>query len=120
MESPSLDFARPQDAIAHARRALDIRVGAEFFVLHGRNLDMDVDAVEKRPRNLRDVALNLRRRAVALARRIAEESARARIHRRNQHESGRKTDGKRRAGYGDAAVLQRLAQHFEHIALKLG
>jgi hypothetical protein len=40
---------------------------------------VDVDAVEQRARNFRDVALDLRRRAVALARGIAEKSARVRV-----------------------------------------
>ena len=79
---------------------------------------MNVDAVEQRPGNFRDVALDLRRRAVALARGIAEESARARIHRRGQHEARRKSDRQRRARDRHAAVFERLAHHFEHVALK--
>jgi hypothetical protein len=48
---------------------------------------MDVDAVDQRARNFRDVALNLRRRAVALARGIAEKSARLRVTSLLKHNS---------------------------------
>src|SRR6202043_4273492 len=73
---------------------------------------------EQRPGNFRDVALNLRWRTVALARGITEKSAGTRIHCCRQHEARWKTNGKRSAGNRHSAVFERLAHHFEHVALK--
>ena len=114
-----LNLARSQDASADARGAFDFAVAAQFFVFHRRDFDVDVDAVEQRARNFRDVALNLRGRAVAFARGIAEESARARIHRGSEHEARRKRDGKRGTSDGHAAFFERLAHHFQDVALEL-
>lgn len=37
---------------------------------------------------------------------------------RHQHEAGGIGQGRRRAADGDLTVLQRLAQHFQHVFLK--
>ena len=81
---------------------------------------MDVDAVEKRTRNAIAVALDLAGRASALTLRIAEETARAGVHRGNEDEVGRECHGARSAADRDPAVLERLAQHFERGAFELG
>ncbi len=113
-----LDFAGAQHAIANRRRAFHFDVAAQFFVFHRGDFDVDVDAVEQRAGNFRDVTLDLHRRAVAFARGIAEESAGARVHRGGEHEARRKIHGKRGAGDRDAAVFERLAHDFQHVALK--
>ena len=51
-------------------------------------------------------------------RRIAKKSARARIHRRRQHESRRETQRQRRPRDRHASILERLPHHFQHVALK--
>ena len=81
---------------------------------------MDVDAVEQRPGNLRNVTLDHGRRAVALAGGVAEIAARTRIHRGGQHEARREGHRNGGASNGDGTVFQRLAHYFEHVALKFG
>src|SRR5208282_603849 len=115
-----LNLARAKDAFAHARGAFDLSIAAQFLVFHGRDFYMYVNAVEQRPGDFGNVALNLRRRAVALAGRVAEKAARARVHGRGQHESRRKADGSRGARDGHAPILERLAHHFQNVALELG
>jgi hypothetical protein len=75
----ALPLARADDALSHPRRAFALRRGVPRQLLepHHRHVDVDVDAVEQRPRNAPDVALNLQRRAAALARRVVEIPARA-------------------------------------------
>src|SRR4029077_19993415 len=67
----------------------------------------------------RDIALNLRRRTVALPGGVAEEPAGARVHRRRKHESSGKGDRSRGARNRGGAVFERLAHHFEDVALEL-
>ena len=62
---------------------------------------------------------NLRRRAAAGAMLVAEEPARTRVHRRDQHEPRGEDGGPRRAGDRDAPFLERLTQHLEHAAIEL-
>ena len=93
---------------------------AQLLILHGRNLDVDVDAVEQRPGDLRDVALDHRRRAHALARLVVEIAARTRIHGGDEHEAGGKAERHGGARDGDRVVFQRLAHHLQHVARKLG
>ncbi len=84
-----LNFSRAKNAFANARGTFDLGIAAKFLVFHGGNFDVDIDAVEKRAGNFGNVALNLRRGAVALARGVAEESARTRVHRGGEHEARR-------------------------------
>src|SRR6266478_5869710 len=91
---------------------------SQFLVFHGGNLNVNVNAVQQRSWNLRNVSLNHRRRAVALPRRVAKIAARARIHRRRQHEPRWKRHRNSRARNGHCPVLQRLPHHFQHIPLK--
>ena len=84
-----------------------------------RHLDLQVDAVEQRPGDARAVARNLVRRAAAAAVGVAEITAGAGIHRRDQLEARREIRLARGARDGDAPGLERLAQHLEHAALEL-
>src|SRR6185437_8758627 len=117
-EAFELKSAGGDDAFANRGGGFDCTRIAQIFVFYGGDFDVNVDAVEQRAGNFGDVALNLRRRAVAVARGIAKESAGARIHRSGEHESRRKTDGKSSASNGDHAVFERLAENFEDVALK--
>ena len=65
------------------------------------------------------IARDLVGRAAALARVMAEVAAGARVHRGDELEARGKVGLARRARDGDAARLERLAQHFEHVAAEL-
>ena len=69
----------PAHAFANRGGVLGIALGAQFLIFYGWNFDVNVDSVDQRTGNFRDVTLNLRRRAVALARGISKESARLRV-----------------------------------------
>src|SRR5260370_1144119 len=104
-ESVSLALAGSQHALSHRGGVFRGGCSAELLVLHSGHFDVDIDAVDQGPGNFRNVALNLRWRAVALARRVAEKSAGTRIHRRGKHESRREGHRSRRAGYRHGAIF---------------
>jgi hypothetical protein len=52
-----LSLPPSQHPLPHARGAFDLDVPPQLLVLHRRNLDVNVDAIEQRPGNLRNVAL---------------------------------------------------------------
>ena len=79
-----------------------------------------IDSVQERPRNPPDVSLNLRLRAAAQPPSVSPESARARIHRRDEHEPRGKRRRPRGASNGDAAFFERLPQRFENAAFEFG
>jgi hypothetical protein len=70
---------------------------------------MQVNAVEQRPTDLAEVPLDLRYRASAFTRGIAEETTPARVKRTNQNKAGRERQRHITARQGYRAVLQRLA-----------
>ena len=59
------------------------------------------------------------RRAAALAKRIARESAGTRIHRPDEHEARRERCGPRRARHGHRPLFERLPQDLENMAAEL-
>jgi len=65
-ESLDLERAGAQHALAHRCGIFRGGRAAEFLVLHCGHFDVDIDAIDQRPGNFRNVALNLRRRAVTL------------------------------------------------------
>ena len=75
----ALPLSRTQHPRANLGRPLGLgrRRARKLLELHGRHVDVDVDAVEERPRDAPDVALYLRGRAAALARGVVPEAARA-------------------------------------------
>src|SRR5439155_17255883 len=78
-KAAQLRLTRPYDALADLRRAFWNGRGAHFFVIHCWHINVNIDAVEQRPGNLRDVPLDNRRCAVALASSVIEISARLRV-----------------------------------------
>ena len=62
---------------------------AEFGDRESGRLNVDVDAVEERAADAIAVTLDLRRSAAAFVFRIAELTARAGVHCRNEHEAAR-------------------------------
>ena len=81
---------------------------------------MNVDAVEQRPGDFRNVALDHRRCAVALAGSVVVESARAGVHGRRKHKTRREGQRHGRPRDADRAVFERLAHHFKHVAREFG
>src|ERR1035438_6866274 len=100
-EALPLPFASGHHPVANLSRSFGRRAAAQFLVLHRWNLDMYIDAVEKRAGDFGDIALNDRRSAMALARLVIEIAAGAGVHGRRQHETGRKAErhGGARDGY---------------------
>src|SRR6185436_5471902 len=91
----------------------------QLIARYRSDFDPKVDAIEERPGNARPVARDLGRRAAALARGIAEVSARAGIHGRGELEARRVLDLQRGARDRDHAALERLAQRLQHRAVEL-
>ncbi len=119
-EPPALHHPRPVHALAHRFAGLAPTLVGERPVLHGGDLEVNVDAVEQRPRDAREIALHADRAAGARVLRIAVVAARAGVHRRRQHEARRIAQAHRRPRDGHHPVLHRLAQHLEHVLAKLG
>src|SRR5207253_1156435 len=115
-----LDLPRAEDLLAHARGRAAVLLAAKLPVWHRRHLDVDVDPVDQRPADAREVLLDLRLRTLALAAGIGVVPARTRIHRGNQHEPRRKHDRRVRSGDRDDAVFKRLAEGLQYRAGELG
>ena len=108
-EPLALHHARPIHPLAHRRTRLATTFARESLVLHRRHFQMDVDAIEERPRDPRQVSLHDDRSACAIVVRIAEPAAGAGIHRGGQHEARRVGQAHRRARDRHDAILHRLA-----------
>ena len=104
----------------YGRRIFRGRRSPQLFIFDGRHFDMNVDAIQQRPRNFRNVALDHWRRAVAFVAWIAKIPAGTWIRRRSQHEARWKSHRNRRARYSDRAIFQGLAHNLPHVALKFG
>src|SRR2546421_8223073 len=79
---------------------------------------MKIDSIEERSGNSLTVTLNLHRTATAFAFEIAEISARAGIHCRDQHEFARESQTSGCARDRHFSVFQWLAHHFERGAFE--
>ena len=79
-EADVLAFAGGQDAGANLGRAFGGGAAAQLLILHGGDLDVDVDAVQQRAGDLGDVALDHGRGTHALARLVVEVAAGAWVH----------------------------------------
>ena len=87
-----LPFARRADALAN-RGGIFLRAFAgDVAIFHRRHFDVQIDAIEQRTGNALAITLHLHRAATAFAFQIAEISAGTGIHRRDEHELGRKSD----------------------------
>src|SRR5439155_1261045 len=79
------------------------------------HLDVEVDAVEERPRDARAVAVDEGWRAAAAAGVVAEVAARAGVHGGDELEGGGEEDGAGPARDRDAALLERLPERLERV-----
>ena len=114
-EPLALHHPRPVDPFPHRVTRLPTAFARQRLVFHGRDFEMDVNPIEQRPRNAREIALHHHRAARAGVVRIAEPAAGTGIHRRGEHEARRIRETHRRARDGHHAVFHRLAQHLEHV-----
>ena len=81
---------------------------------------MQVDPVQERPGNFPAIPCDVAGRARTGAARITAEAARARVHRADEQESGRKRPRPGDARDGDHSVFERLAQRLEGVPPELG
>src|SRR2546423_14507823 len=79
-ESGQLNFTGTDYAVANLGGTFWFGAGPQLLIVHGWNVDMNINAVEQRTRHLRHVSLNNQGRAMALAGSIVKVSARTRIH----------------------------------------
>src|SRR6202034_1123617 len=106
------------DAPADLGRVLGFTRRAHFFVVHRWDVDVNIDAVHQRPGDFRDIALDHRSRALAVAGAVIVKAAGTGIHRGGEHEA--RGESQRHGSASDTyrAVFQGLAQDFEDIAGK--
>jgi len=97
--------------VADGRAWLAQAVVGQLVVLDAGHLDVNVDAVQQRPRDTLLVAADHAEGAGALVDRVAVIAAGAGVHRGDEHEIGRKREGAGGAGDGDDVIFHRLAQH---------
>ena len=112
-KSRLLAFTRTNDPVANLARNFLHAFAGHVAIFDGRNLDVQIDAIEQRTGDALSITLHLERAATAFAFQIAEISARTRIHGGDQHELGGKSHAARGARDGDFPVLERLAHHFQ-------
>src|SRR5580704_8126862 len=106
-------------AATYLLRRYNLILPAQLLARYRRNLDMQIDPIKERPADLSEISLDEPAGAPAFPSGIAEESASARIHRRDQHEIRGKSERHLRARQGHATLLQWLPQLFEDVAGKL-
>src|SRR5262249_46159237 len=109
-ESFLLPVPRLLDPLPDFSRAFGALLFGEFADLDGRYVDVNVDAIKQRAGDLRDVTLDWRGRAFALAGRVIEIAARTRVHRRHEHEAGREGERHGSPANGHLLVFERLAE----------
>src|SRR5205823_12397551 len=109
-----------QDARAHYRTRLGLRAVEEFVRRHRPQAHVQIETVNERARESRQVTLYLLRRAPAATVADAVISTRAGIERADDEHPRRQTA--RRAGARDVhhALFEWLAQDLERLALELG
>ena len=108
MEPRKLPLARVHHSLQDLCRTFRLMRASHFLVVHGGNINVDVDAIEQRTGDLRNVALNHRRRAVALVRAIVVKTAGTRIHGSGKHKAGREREGHGSACDADSAFFRCL------------
>src|SRR5690242_8600464 len=84
-----LSFTGLLYSFAYVRGRMAVAFAAELFIGHGRNLDMQIDAIEQRSANFREIPLDDAGRAPAFARDVTVKTARARIHCSDEHQTSR-------------------------------
>lgn len=91
-----------------------------LFEGYGDDFDLQVDTVEQWAGDAVQVFLHLTGRAYAGFGGVVVVAAGTGVHAGHEHEAGRIVDVALHARDADFAVFERLAQHFEHVAVELG
>jgi hypothetical protein len=78
-EALQLPLAGFHDALANLLGAFPAGVLSQLLEADGGHINVDIDAIEQWPGNLRDVTLDEGRRARTLARGVVEKAARVRV-----------------------------------------
>ena len=120
VETMALPVTSGEDACPDFGGSFSGRTATQFFVLNGRHLYMDIDAVEERAGDFSHVALNHRRRAHALAGFVVEVAAGAGVHGGGEHKSSREAERHGGARDRDGVIFKGLAHNLENIAGELG
>ena len=113
---------RDEDLLARRRRRQAPALGGHPKAGRGeaRNPELQVDAVEERPRDAGEIATPDRRRTGAVFGRGVVVAARARVGREHELEAGGKRGHRVRPVDRDRARLERLPKHVEHCGGELG
>src|ERR1051325_2639059 len=120
-QTVALFFARLHHSLPDGCRIISLRgrVSAEVAKLNRRDVDVDINAIQKRSGNAADVALYLQRRAATFASRVVPKSARAGVHCGGQHERSGESKRHRGAADGHLLIFKRLTQDFQNTTIKL-
>ena len=114
------DACSLENILSHRSRVELAGFRAQLAEAYRRHVNVDVNSVHQRPRDLLEISTDLARRAFASSRLAAEIATGARIHRRDEHELG----GKPHRSFGTRdnhkTVFQRLANHLENLPRKFG
>src|SRR5207302_6210495 len=115
-----LPAASRDDPLANHGGGFPGRLGGKRLQRRPRHIDAQIDPVEERARESALVEVEHARRAAAAPQVVARPAARAGIGGSYQDEPGGVGHGARRAGDGDPALLQRLAEGLQRRRVELG
>src|SRR5262249_32107258 len=115
-----LALAGGGNSLPNCQRAFARLITGELVKVDPLDLDVHINAVEDRSAQALLIAGDHRMSAATRPRRIAVEPARTRVSGRNQRELGRKRQRFTRAGDGDNAIFDRLAEDFQNARMKFG
>jgi len=107
---------KPESAGSKVTRRFGGLGASQIAIRKCRHLQVNVDAIEQRSRDATAIALHCVRQASARVRRIAGETAWARVHGSGEHDARGIAQRDRGAAQGDESILQRLPQRLEHVA----
>ena len=114
-----LDSTRLDNPFTDSQTGFGRTLFGNLLKRHGNDLHLYVDTVEQRSRNTVHVFLHRSRRTKTRPVGMVVITARARIHRSDQHKAGRIIDRETGTRNRDLAILQRLTHHFEHTSVEL-
>ena len=119
VETGLLNLSGGDDAGTNVSRWFARRSLRDVLERYGRNFNLNVDAVHQRAGDARHIAGNLAGRADTRVRRVAVITTRTRVARRHKHERAGQRERVFCPADSDFAVFERLAHHFECLAVEL-
>ena len=88
----------------------------EFGIFYRWHFNLDVNPIQQRAGDARDIALDLVLCAFAVSARVAEETARAGVHGGDEHEIRGIREGCGRSRDSDVSIFQRLPHDLQHVS----